>query len=119
MPADESQKNMQRWMAWMKELGQKTTSSPASRSRTRARPFATRTSSSPTGRNAEASRGALDLLAGDERLGGYPFYHAAIAEQLARSGRPDEARAAFERAMSVARSPAEERYLTSRSATCN
>ncbi len=55
----------------------------------------------------------------DERLASYPFFHAAKAEQLLRAGRHDEARAAFERAVSVARSPDEERYLKGRAAAAS
>lgn len=49
-----------------------------------------------------------------DRLAEYPFHAAAIAEQELRAGRPDRAREGFERARSLARSPAEEAFFARR-----
>lgn len=66
-------------------------------------------------------RGLAELLAIEnvDRLDAYPFHAAAIAEQLLRAGRIDEARAQFERARANARSPAEQRYLEAKIALCS
>ncbi len=53
----------------------------------------------------------IDAIDGLER---YQPFHAARADLLRRSGRVDEARAAYARALELATSPAEERYLRRR-----
>ncbi len=56
---------------------------------------------------------ALDVVDGLE-LGGYRYLHATRADLLARLGREEEARAAYGRAMELARDPAERRLLERR-----
>jgi len=65
-------------------------------------------------------RGLAELrtIADPERLAHYPFYAAAQGELELRRGRRDAARAHFDRALSLARNPAERRYFAQRSATC-
>lgn len=70
---------------------------------------------------AEGPERALEEMArieGLERLGEYPFYAAALAEQHLRAGRRAEAREGFRRALSLARNPAEARFLEGRLAAC-
>jgi RNA polymerase sigma-70 factor (ECF subfamily) len=55
----------------------------------------------------EAGRAALAALAGDPKLSQYSFFWAALADLERRSERPNEARAYYERAASLARSRAE------------
>ena len=57
-----------------------------------------------------AGLSALDEVAAGE-LSRYPFYHAARAELLIRSGRREEGRAALEQAIASARTPAEAKLL--------
>jgi RNA polymerase sigma-70 factor (ECF subfamily) len=54
---------------------------------------------------------ALLGIADRDRLERYPFYPAALGEFCFRAGRAEEAKAHFARACSLARSPAESRYL--------
>ena len=54
--------------------------------------------------------------AGSAELEGYHLYHAARAELLARLGRGDEARAAFDTAAALARNEREAEFLHERSA---
>lgn len=56
----------------------------------------------------------LRAIAGRERLEGYPFYPAALAEMELRRGDPDAARRHFEAALALARNPAERRFLEKR-----
>ena len=59
----------------------------------------------------------LDEIAriGDrERLSGYPFYFAAIGEFEARLGRVAKARESFNKAVALARNPAEAKFLEER-----
>ena len=66
---------------------------------------------------ALAEAGALhDALAIVERLElpNYPYLHSTRAELLRRLGRTDDARAAFCRALALARRPAERRFLQRR-----
>jgi RNA polymerase sigma-70 factor (ECF subfamily) len=58
---------------------------------------------------------ALNLISGLE-LGDYRYLHSTRAELLRRLGRLDEARAAYARALSLARTEPERRFLTRRSA---
>lgn len=62
---------------------------------------------------AEGPEAGLDCLgeADARALAKYPFYHAAQAELLERAGRSEQARAALDRAIEVARTEAEARQL--------
>jgi RNA polymerase sigma-70 factor (ECF subfamily) len=60
----------------------------------------------------------LAAISGRERLAGYPFYAAAIAELELRCGRRAQASAQFRAALALARSPAEQRFLTQRLGAC-
>ena len=64
---------------------------------------------------AEASgpEAGLELLDGLD-LDGYQYFHSTRAELLRRAGRPDEARAAFERALDLAQAEPERRFLRER-----
>lgn len=53
-----------------------------------------------------------------ERLARYPFYAAALAEMELGCGRPDQARAHFRDALSLARNPTERRAMEKRLAVC-
>lgn len=57
---------------------------------------------------------ALTAIANHDRLAGYPFYHAAIAELELRLGRDADARAHFAAAICVSRSSMERRFLERR-----
>jgi RNA polymerase sigma-70 factor, ECF subfamily len=63
-----------------------------------------------TGRVAEGLA-LIDAIAGLER---YHLWHSARAELLRRLGRPDEAAAAYRRALDLATNPAERSFLRSR-----
>jgi RNA polymerase sigma-70 factor (ECF subfamily) len=56
----------------------------------------------------------LDDLAGDGRMAGWAHLHVARADLLARLGRPDEAVAAYRRALGLDPAPAEARFLARR-----
>jgi RNA polymerase sigma factor (sigma-70 family) len=58
-------------------------------------------------RGVEEGRAALDALANDARLLRYSLFWAARADLERRAGRPDDARALWERALSLARTDAE------------
>jgi RNA polymerase sigma-70 factor (ECF subfamily) len=58
-------------------------------------------------RGLDAGRAELLAVAGDEKLSGYPFFWAALADIERRAGRPAAARPYYERAASLARSRAE------------
>ena len=47
-------------------------------------------------------------------LDGYPYLHSTRAELLRRLGRPDEARAAYRRALDLTRHEPERRFLERR-----
>jgi RNA polymerase sigma-70 factor (ECF subfamily) len=53
-------------------------------------------------------------IVGRDRLTGYPFYFAALAELELRAGWTDSARDHFAQALAVARNPAERRFLSRR-----
>ena len=55
----------------------------------------------------EEGRRQLVEVAGDKKLARYPFYWAALADLQRRADRPAEARASYERAIELSRSPAE------------
>ncbi|MEA3246255.1 MAG: DUF6596 domain-containing protein [Gemmatimonadota bacterium] len=57
---------------------------------------------------------AIARIEGRERLDAYPFLHAALGELERRRGHDAEARAHFGRALGLARSDAERRYLEKR-----
>jgi RNA polymerase sigma factor (sigma-70 family) len=60
----------------------------------------------------------LRAMANSHRLAGYPFYHAALGEFELRAGRAEAARDHFRRALALARSPMEHRFLEQRVQTC-
>jgi RNA polymerase sigma-70 factor (ECF subfamily) len=66
-------------------------------------------------------RGVHELAAtvDSDRLGNYPFYHAAIGELELRSGRSESASQHFANALAVARNDAERRFLRARMEACN
>jgi RNA polymerase sigma factor (sigma-70 family) len=49
----------------------------------------------------------------------YPFYHAALGELELRAGRADAARPHLHKALTLARNPAERRFLQNRLIACN
>ena len=55
----------------------------------------------------EEGRRELVAIAGDRKLERYPFYWAALADLQRRGDRPGDARASYERAIELSRSPAE------------
>lgn len=61
-----------------------------------------------------AGLGLIDGILGRGDLGGYHLAHAARADLLRRLGRRDEARAAYERALSLAKQEPERRFLSKR-----
>ena len=67
-----------------------------------------------------AERGLAKIAAidGVERLAGYPFYPAAVAELELRLGRPVVARKHFELARALARNDVERRFLEGRLGEC-
>ncbi len=65
---------------------------------------------------ARGPRAGLDAIGGID-LDGYHSYHATRAELLRRSGRGDEARMEFERALALASNQAERRLIESRLAS--
>ena len=60
----------------------------------------------------------IGAIAGRERLAMYPFYPAAVGELELRRGRPAAARERFLGALSLARNPAERRFLEGRVMAC-
>jgi RNA polymerase sigma-70 factor (ECF subfamily) len=66
-------------------------------------------------------RGLAELaaLARDPKLDGYPFLPAAQGEFHRRAGRLNAARACFDRALTLARTPAEARFLEARIVLCS
>jgi RNA polymerase sigma-70 factor (ECF subfamily) len=62
----------------------------------------------------DAGLALVDALDGSGRLDGYHLLPATRADLLRRLGRPDEAAAAYRRALALAPSDAERRYLTRR-----
>ena len=65
-------------------------------------------------RGLEEIRAIADL----DRLAAYPFYHAALGEFEFRSGRNEIAREHFRKALALARSPMERRFLDQRVGAC-
>jgi RNA polymerase sigma-70 factor, ECF subfamily len=57
---------------------------------------------------------AVDAVAGDPRLAGYPYLHATRADLLRRLGRRDEAAAAYRAALELATNAAERSFLAHR-----
>jgi RNA polymerase sigma factor (sigma-70 family) len=62
---------------------------------------------------------AIRAIDGLDRLAAYPFYPAALGELELRSGRPHIARDHLCRALALARSPMERRFLEARIAACD
>ena len=60
----------------------------------------------------------IHAIAGHDRLGTYPFYHAALGEFEFRSGRHQTAREHFRAALTLARNPAERQFFEHRIAAC-
>jgi RNA polymerase sigma-70 factor (ECF subfamily) len=60
----------------------------------------------------EVALAAIDRL--EDRLAGYHLYHATRAELLRRLGRSQESRSAYDKAIAIARNPAETAHLTRR-----
>src|SRR5262249_164074 len=65
-------------------------------------------------RGLEEIRAIADL----DRLAAYPFYHPPLAEFEVRSGRNEIAREPFRKALALARSPMERRFLDQRVGAC-
>lgn len=63
---------------------------------------------------ADGPLAGLALVDGIEGLDGYHLFHATRGELLARSGRPEEAVAAFDIALGLTDNPAERRHLERR-----
>lgn len=61
---------------------------------------------------------ALESIDGRERLDAYPFYAAAMGEQLLRANQRERARERFRQALAAARSPSEIRFLEARITAC-
>ena len=61
----------------------------------------------------------LERIPGADKLESYPFYPAAQGEFHRLAGRPEEARPYFERALELARNPAEARFLKGKLASCS
>jgi RNA polymerase sigma-70 factor (ECF subfamily) len=55
----------------------------------------------------EEGQRQLVAVAGEKKLARYPFYWAALADLQRRADKHGEARASYERAMQLSRSPAE------------
>jgi RNA polymerase sigma factor (sigma-70 family) len=72
------------------------------------------------GQSEGAQRGLEEIraIADPKRLGGYPFYHAALGEFELRSGNTEKAREHFRGALGVARNATERRFLEQRVASC-
>lgn len=68
---------------------------------------------------AAAGLAALQSIDDYERLAGYPFYHAAIAELQLKQGRGTDARAHFAAAITLSRNPMERRFLERRLRQCD
>ncbi len=60
---------------------------------------------------------AIREIQQSERLGAYPFYHAALGDLEAKCGAPESAVQHFREALALAHNPAERRYLQRRIAT--
>jgi RNA polymerase sigma-70 factor (ECF subfamily) len=60
----------------------------------------------------------IRAIAQGERLGNYPFYHAALGEFELRSGRHEAAHEHFKVALALSRNPMEHRFLEQRVEAC-
>lgn len=69
-------------------------------------------------RGPENGLAELDTIPDLPKLKSYPFYSAARGEFLRRAGRPEDAHACFETALSLARNPSEVRFLERKLRTC-
>jgi RNA polymerase sigma-70 factor (ECF subfamily) len=65
---------------------------------------------------AEGLEAGLAAIDGLHELDAYHYFHAARADLLRRLGRPEEARAAYERALALVHSEPERRFLARRAA---
>jgi RNA polymerase sigma-70 factor (ECF subfamily) len=63
---------------------------------------------------ADGPEAGLALVDGLTELDGYHLFHSARADLLRRLGRREEAAAAYRRALELAASPVEERFLRRR-----
>jgi RNA polymerase sigma factor (sigma-70 family) len=61
----------------------------------------------------------IRAIADQERLTGYPFYHAALGECELRSGKRGSAHEHFEKALALARNSMERRFLQQRIDACH
>ena len=62
----------------------------------------------------EVGLAEIDAVIATGDLGDYPYAHAARADLLRRLGRTTAARASYERALSLTRQPAEQRFFRRR-----
>jgi RNA polymerase sigma-70 factor, ECF subfamily len=62
---------------------------------------------------ADGPAAALAIVDGLD-LPGYQYWHSTRAELLRRLGRPDQARAAYQEALALARTEPERRFLRNR-----
>jgi RNA polymerase sigma-70 factor (ECF subfamily) len=60
----------------------------------------------------------LQAIADPERLGKYPFYHAALGESELQNGRTDIARGHFSMALKLSRNPMERQFFAQRLDAC-
>jgi RNA polymerase sigma-70 factor (ECF subfamily) len=72
------------------------------------------------GQNEGSERGLAEIraIAHGERLGNYPFYHAALGEFELRSGKHEAAHQHFRTALALARNSMEHRFLEQRVGAC-
>jgi RNA polymerase sigma-70 factor (ECF subfamily) len=68
---------------------------------------------------ASAGIGAIEAIAGGERLARYPFYHAALAAFLLEDGRVGGARERFRNSLELARTNEERAYMQRRLDACD
>ncbi len=66
----------------------------------------------------EAGLETIRTTIDNERLAGYPFYHATLGELELRCGRCDVAREHFEASLVLARNPTERQFFEQRIAAC-
>ena len=66
----------------------------------------------------EPGLAAIAAIADRDRLGNYPFYHAALGELELRRGQGDAARGHFAAALALARNATERQFLAQRMEAC-
>ena len=64
----------------------------------------------------EAGIALLRTLEGSPDMQRYPYFHGAVAALLAESGHPEDAAAAYDRALALTRNPSERAFIQSRKA---